>query len=70
MLHESSPWVLADLEEQSALMGSGFQPYGYRDRENREMVAAFCAEQLAQGLIARPLDPDALFADFLAVVDR
>jgi len=70
VLHESSPWVLADLEEQSALMGSGFQPYGYRDRENREMVAAFCAEQLAQGLIARPLDPDALFADFLAVVDR
>jgi 4,5-dihydroxyphthalate decarboxylase len=65
VLHESSPWVLADLEEQTALMGADFQPYGYR--ENRHMVAAFCAEQLAQGLIPKPLDPDALFADFLAL---
>jgi hypothetical protein len=43
-------------------MGRDFQPYGYR--ENRAMVAAFCEEQLAQGLIRAPLDPDALFADF------
>jgi 4,5-dihydroxyphthalate decarboxylase len=67
VLHESSPWVLADLEEQTALMGPDFRPYGYQDRENRAMVAAFCAEQLAQGLIAKPLDPDTLFADFLAL---
>ena len=69
VLHESSPWVLADLEEQTALMGADFRAYGYRDRQNREMVAAFCAEQLAQGLIAAPLDPDVLFADFLALTD-
>ncbi|MHB8730975.1 MAG: substrate-binding domain-containing protein [bacterium] len=62
VLHETSPWVLADLEEQSALMGPEFRPYGYR--ENRAMVAAFCEEQLAQGLIREPLDPDALFSDF------
>ena len=43
-------------------MGPEFKPYGYR--ENRAMVAAFCEEQFAQGLIARPLDPDALFSDF------
>jgi 4,5-dihydroxyphthalate decarboxylase len=60
--HESSPWLLADLEEQSALMGPDYQADGYR--ENRAMVAAFCAEQHAQGLIAAPLDPDRLFADF------
>ncbi|MGH7267877.1 MAG: hypothetical protein ACREMB_23925 [Candidatus Rokuibacteriota bacterium] len=48
-------------------MGAGFRPHGYR--ENREMVAAFCAEQLAQGLIPAPLDPDALFADFLALTE-
>jgi hypothetical protein len=65
VLHESSPWLLADLEEQTALMGPGFQPYGYR--ENRDMVATFCAEQLAQGLIAAPLNPDTLFADFVAL---
>jgi len=28
------------------------------------MVAAFCEEQCAQGLIAKPLDPDLLFHDF------
>lgn len=65
VLHESSPWVLADLEEQAALMGRDFRPYGYR--ENRAMVAAFCEEQFAQGLLREPLDPDALFADFEAL---
>jgi 4,5-dihydroxyphthalate decarboxylase len=62
VLHESSPWLLADLEEQVALMGTGFKPYGCR--ENRAMVAAFCEEQFAQGLIRKPLNPDALFAEF------
>jgi 4,5-dihydroxyphthalate decarboxylase len=62
VLHESSPWVLADLEDQDALMGTGYSPYGYR--ENRAMVAAFCEEQFAQHLIREPLNPDALFADF------
>jgi 4,5-dihydroxyphthalate decarboxylase len=64
-LHESSPWLLADLEEQRALMGADFQAYGYR--ENREMVAAFCAEQAAQGLVPGAIEPDAVFADFEAL---
>jgi len=67
VLHESSPWLLADLEEQDALMGKGFRPYGYR--ENRAMVAAFCDEQAAQGLIGRPLDPNELFSDFERVLE-
>jgi len=62
VLHESSPWLLADLEEQTRVMRPGFQADGYR--ENRAMVAAFCVEQHAQGLIPAPLDPDALFAEF------
>lgn len=62
ILHETSPWVLADLEEQRALMGPEYRAYGYR--ENRAMVAAFCEEQYAQKLIREPLEPDALFADF------
>ena len=62
VLHESSPWILADLEEQRALMGPNFQLFGYR--ENRAMVAAFCEEQFAQGLIPEPLKPDLLFDDF------
>jgi hypothetical protein len=43
-------------------MGENFQPYGYR--ENRQMVAAFCEEVLAQGLIREPINPDILFAEF------
>jgi 4,5-dihydroxyphthalate decarboxylase len=62
VLHESSAWLLADLEEQAALFGRGYQPYGYR--ENRSMVAAFCQEQWAQGLVPAPVDPDLVFADF------
>jgi 4,5-dihydroxyphthalate decarboxylase len=61
-LHESSPWLLADLEESRALFGPDFRADGYR--ENRAMVAAFCAEQSAQGLVRRPVEPDEVFADF------
>jgi 4,5-dihydroxyphthalate decarboxylase len=62
LLHEASPWVLADLEEQRSLMGPDFQAYGYR--ENQAIVAAFCSEQYAQGLITEPLNPDGLFDEF------
>lgn len=65
-LHESSAWALADLEEEMALLGRDFRPYGYH--ENRRMVAAFCEEQWAQGLVTAPLDPDAVFADFEALM--
>ncbi len=68
VLAEASPWLLADLEEQAALMGADFKPYGYR--ENRAMVAAFCEEQFAQGLIQEPLSPDAVFADFVRLVEE
>jgi 4,5-dihydroxyphthalate decarboxylase len=66
MLHESSAWLLADLEEQAEVLGRDFRPYGYR--ENQRMVAAFCEEQRAQGLIPAPIDPDAVFADFERLV--
>ncbi|HZS33091.1 MAG TPA: ABC transporter substrate-binding protein [Methylomirabilota bacterium] len=66
-LHESSPWLLADLEAQARLMGPEAAGYGVRSPENRAMVARFCTEQHAQGLIARPLDPAAVFADFEAL---
>jgi 4,5-dihydroxyphthalate decarboxylase len=68
VLHESSPWLLADLEEQAALMGPDYRADGYR--ENRAMVAAFCAEQHAQGLVAAPIDPDTVFAEFERLTGR
>ncbi len=66
-LHESSPWLLADLEAQARLMGPEPAGYGLGAPENRAMIARFCAEQHAQGLIARPIDPAAVFADFEAL---
>ena len=65
-LHESSPWLLDDLEAQARLMGPRFEPYGLGE-ENRRMIARFCEEQHAQGLIPRPLDPDSVFAEFRAL---
>ena len=65
-LHESSPWLLEDLEGQLRLMGPRFEPYGL-GAENRHMVARFCGEQHAQGLIPRPVDPDSVFAEFEAL---
>ena len=65
-LHESSPWLLDDLEAQARLMGPGFEPYGL-GAENRQMIARFCEEQHAQGLIPGPLDPAAVFAEFEAL---
>lgn len=65
-LHESSPWLLDDLETQARLMGPSFEPYGLGE-ENRRMVARFCEEQHAQGLIPRPLDADSVFAEFRAL---
>jgi 4,5-dihydroxyphthalate decarboxylase len=62
-LHESSPWLLDDLEAQARLMGRDFAPNGLGP-ENRGMIARFCEEQHAQGLISRPLDPESLFAEF------
>jgi 4,5-dihydroxyphthalate decarboxylase len=61
-LTETSPWLLAELEETRALMGAEFQPYGVE--ENRRMIAAFCEEQLAQRLVSQPIDPADVFADF------
>jgi 4,5-dihydroxyphthalate decarboxylase len=62
VLHESSPWLLADLEEQRALMGPDHEPYGLAG--NREMIAAFCAEQWGQRLVPREVHPDEVFAEF------
>jgi 4,5-dihydroxyphthalate decarboxylase len=62
LLHESSAWLLADLEEEAEVLGPGFEPYGVRG--NRAMIAAFCEEQWAQGLVPRRLDPSEIFADF------
>jgi 4,5-dihydroxyphthalate decarboxylase len=67
-LSETTPWLLAELEETAALMGKEFQPDGLSD-ENRHMIAAFCEEQYAQRLIPEPIDPKSVFAEYEKLMD-
>jgi 4,5-dihydroxyphthalate decarboxylase len=60
---DTSPWLQADLEETRELMGPDWQPYGVEP--NARMIAYFCDEMLAQGLITRPVAPGDLFAEFM-----
>lgn len=64
-LADTTPWVLMELEETANLLGEDWQPYGVEP--NRTMLKTFCEEQLAQGLVTTPLDPDSAFADFQAL---
>jgi 4,5-dihydroxyphthalate decarboxylase len=59
---DTSPWLLADLEETIALMGPDWQPYGVEP--NAAMIDFFCREMLTQGLIKRAVEPSELFAEF------
>lgn len=61
-LAEATPWMLADIEEASRLMGHDWQPNGVE--ANRKMIQALCDEEFAQRLIARPLDGATVFAEF------
>ena len=54
------PWLTRDLEEIAEEMGPAFWPYGFR--ENRAVVEAMCRYSFEQGLSARELTPEELFA--------
>jgi 4,5-dihydroxyphthalate decarboxylase len=64
-LADTTPWVLMELEETAQLLGEDWQPFGVE--ANRRMLASFCAEQVAQGLVTEPLTPETAFADYEAV---
>jgi 4,5-dihydroxyphthalate decarboxylase len=61
-LPELSPWMLAELEEVDALMGSAWRASGVEP--NRRTVQALCDELHAQGLIGRRVEVGELFAEF------
>jgi len=66
-LSDTTPWLLAELEETAHWFGDDWQPSGIEP--NRKMIAAFCEEEFAQRLIAQPIDSAMLFADYGHVVD-
>jgi len=63
---ELTPWTLTDIEETAALLGEDWQPSGVS--ANRKAIAGLCEEELAQGLVTRPVDAAVVFADFDAVL--
>jgi 4,5-dihydroxyphthalate decarboxylase len=63
---ELTPWMLVDIEDTMALLGTDWQPSGVTP--NKAAIAALCDEELAQGLVDRPLDPETVFAEFDAVL--
>ena len=63
---EILPWLLAELEQDTRLIGDDLHPYGLE--ANRRMIEAFCEEQFAQGLTPQRLDPACAFAEFEQLV--
>lgn len=54
------PWAAAELAETRALLGADFWPYGMAaNRATLERQLRYCSED---GLLAKPLTPDELFA--------
>jgi len=63
-LADTTPWLLADIEETSELLGDDWQPNGVGP--NQKMIQALCDEELEQGLIESPLDSAQVFEEFEA----
>jgi 4,5-dihydroxyphthalate decarboxylase len=61
-LTDVTPWSITELETTTALLGKDWQPFGVE--VNRKMIADFCEEQFAQGLVATKVDPLSAFAEF------
>lgn len=59
-LYTMLPWQINELERTRALMGEDWWPYGLE--ANRKTVAALCRYSFEQGLAARLLSPEELFA--------
>jgi 4,5-dihydroxyphthalate decarboxylase len=62
-LADTTPWLLAELEETEAVLGKNWQKYGVE--ANSTMIAALCSELNEQGITDNLIDPDSLFEDFL-----
>ena len=59
VLRASLPWIAAEAEAQTRLMGGDPWPYGFR--RNRDEVAAMIRFAVADGLAARAIAPEDLF---------
>ena len=65
-LADTTPCMLAEIENTVALFGEDWSPYGVEP--NRKVVQALCDEQFAQGLNPERLDAAIAFREFEAVM--
>jgi 4,5-dihydroxyphthalate decarboxylase len=65
-LTDTTPWIQADIEEATALMGHDWSPNGVEP--NRKLVQHVCDELHAQGFIEQPLDGATAFTEFEEVM--
>ena len=59
VLRASLPWIAAEAEAQTRIMGGDPWPYGFR--RNRDELAAMIRFAVADGLAAREIAPESLF---------
>ncbi|GAA4216460.1 hypothetical protein [Actinocatenispora rupis] len=67
-LADPTPWALHDIDRTERLAGPDWMPYGLV--ANGPMIAAFCAELLAQGLVDGPVDVAGLFPEYAKVAEE
>ena len=60
----ATPWLEAELEETTAVMGEDFHPYGVE--RNRSQIEMFAEEAFRSGLTRRRVTFEEYFADYLA----
>ena len=64
-LSDTTPWLIAEIEDATALFGQDYFPYGIE--QNRKVVQALCDEQFAQSLVSERVDATIAFPEFEAV---
>ncbi|CAN5543733.1 hypothetical protein BH23CHL2_BH23CHL2_18050 [soil metagenome] len=62
VLADTSPWLLADLEQTTEILGPDWQISGVEP--NRAMIDTFCEELHAQGITNQRIAADVVFAHF------
>ena len=65
-LSDTTPWLIAEIEDATALFGADYFPYGVE--AGRKEIQALCDEQLAQGLVSARVDAAITFTEFEAVM--
>jgi 4,5-dihydroxyphthalate decarboxylase len=65
-LSDTTPWLIAEIEDATALFGKDYYPYGIE--HSRKVIQALCDEQFAQGLISERVDGAIAFPEFEAAM--